>query len=90
MHLEITIGCSQNPPLYCLNDAVPRWQMAIFMIRARLALYGASFSSSAAPYFADVPTTAVGGSFPFIQRAYEENVTSGCGSNPRWGRRRRT
>jgi hypothetical protein len=82
MDLGITIGCSQNPPLYCPGDAIPRWQMAIFMVRARLALYGAGFSSSPTPYFADVPTDVTGGAFPFIQRAYEEKVTSGCGSNP--------
>jgi Beta-propeller repeat/S-layer homology domain len=82
MDLDITIGCSQNPPRYCPSDPVPRWQMAIFMVRARLALYGAGFSSSPTPYFGDVPSNAVGGSFPFIQRAYEENVTGGCGRIP--------
>jgi hypothetical protein len=54
------------------------------MIRARLALHGATFTSSATPYFADVPTNVEGNGmpFPYIQRAYEENVTHGCGSNP--------
>jgi hypothetical protein len=63
---------------------MPRWQMAMFMVRARLALYGAAFSSAAAPYFADAPTNVEGNGqpFPFIQRAYEEHVTNGCGSNP--------
>jgi RHS repeat-associated protein len=30
----ITLGCSQNPPLYCPSQAVTRGQMAAFLIRA--------------------------------------------------------
>jgi hypothetical protein len=58
--------------------------MAMFMVRARLALYGASFSFNPTPYFADVPTNVEGNGmpFPFIQRAYDEHITSGCASNP--------
>ncbi|MGA3024793.1 MAG: SBBP repeat-containing protein [Bryobacteraceae bacterium] len=84
MDLGITTGCSQSPALFCPTDTMPRWQMAMFMVRARLALYGAAFSSAAAPYFADAPTNVEGNGqpFPFIQRAYEEHVTNGCGSNP--------
>jgi hypothetical protein len=54
------------------------------MIRARLMLYGASFSSDSTPYFADVPTNVEGNGmpFPFIQRSYDENITNGCGTNP--------
>jgi hypothetical protein len=84
MELGITTGCSQNPPLFCPTDTIPRWEMAIFMIRARLMLQGASFTTSQTPYFADVPTNVEGNGqpFPFIQRAYEEHVTNGCGTNP--------
>jgi hypothetical protein len=84
MDLGITTGCSQNPPLFCPTNTIPRWEMAMFMIRARLALHGPTFTSSATPYFADVPTNVEGNGqpFPYIQRAYEENVTHGCGSNP--------
>jgi hypothetical protein len=84
MDLGITNGCSQSPPLFCPTETIPRWEMAMFMIRARLALHGASFTSSATPYFADVPTNVEGNGqpFPYIQRAYEENVTHGCGTNP--------
>ncbi len=80
--LGITDGCGTG--LFCPTDTVPRWQMAIFMVRARLALYGASFSYNGTPYFADVPTNVEGNTttFPFIQRAYEEHVTNGCGTNP--------
>src|SRR5581483_7553168 len=35
-------------------------------------------------YFADVPTNVEGNGmpFPFIQRAYEEHLTNGCGTSP--------
>jgi hypothetical protein len=84
MDLGITTGCSQNPPLFCPTNTIPRWEMAMFMIRARLMLQGATFATSATPYFADVPTDVEGNGmpFPFIQRAYEEHVTNGCGTDP--------
>ncbi len=80
--LGITTGCA--PGLFCPADTIPRWEMAIFMIRARLALYGAAFTTATTPYFADVPTNVEGNGvpFPFIQRSYEEHVTAGCGTNP--------
>jgi hypothetical protein len=55
--------------------------MAVFMIRARLTLYGAAFSFTATPYFTDVPTDVEGNGqpFPFIQRSYDEHITNGCG-----------
>ncbi|MGA3026920.1 MAG: BACON domain-containing carbohydrate-binding protein [Bryobacteraceae bacterium] len=84
MELGITSGCSQNPPLFCPTATIPRWEMAMFMIRARLMLHGATLATFSTPYFADVPTNVEGNGmpFPYIQRAYEENVTHGCGSNP--------
>ena len=80
--LGITTGCGDGQ--FCPSDPIPRWEMAIFMVRARLALYGASFTFSSTPYFADVPTNVEGNGmpFPFIQRSYEENITAGCGTNP--------
>ena len=82
MDLEITTGCGTG--LFCPTDTIPRWEMAIFMIRARLMLYGATFTTAATPYFADVPTNVEGNGmpFPFIQRSYEEHITNGCGTNP--------
>jgi hypothetical protein len=82
MELGITTGCSQNPPLYCPTNTIPRWQMAMFMVRARLAPYGAPFTAAATPYFTDVPTNVEGNGmpFPYIQRSKEEYITNGCGS----------
>jgi hypothetical protein len=82
IELGITTGCSQNPPMFCPTDTIPRWEMAMFMIRARLMLYGASFTpESSTPYFTDVPTNVEGNGqpFPFIQRSFEEHITNGCG-----------
>jgi hypothetical protein len=81
MDLGITTGCSQSPALFCPTDTIPRWEMAIFMIRARLTLYGAAFGFTAEPYFTDVPTNVEGNGMPFrfIQRSYEEHITNGCG-----------
>ncbi len=80
--LGITNGCA--PGLYCPTATIPRWEMAVFMVRARLASRGATFPFSATPYFADVPTNVEGNGFPFpyIQRSYEENITNGCGVSP--------
>ncbi len=80
--LGVTDGCATGQ--FCPSDTVPRYQMGIFTVRARLALYGANFSYNSNPYFADVPVDVEGGTttFPFIQRAYEEHVTNGCGTNP--------
>ncbi len=82
MELGITDGC--GPGLFCPTNTIPRWEMAVFTVRARLTLYGASFSYNRTPYFADVPTNVEGNGvpFPFIQRAYEEQITDGCGTNP--------
>jgi hypothetical protein len=80
--LAITNGCGGGQ--FCPNDTIPRWEMAMFMVRARLSLYGATFTMASTPYFADVPTDVEinGLPFPFIQRSYEENITNGCGTNP--------
>ncbi len=80
--LGITNGCGGG--LFCPTDTIPRWEMAIFMVRARLALYGAMFATATTPYFADVPANVEGNGipFPFVQRSYEEHITNGCGTSP--------
>ncbi len=67
--LGITAGCGTG--LYCPQDAVKRWQMAVFLVNA----LGASTSSTHRGYFADV-----GSSHPYraaIERLFELGVTSG-------------
>jgi hypothetical protein len=73
---QITSGCSVEPADYCPSDVIPRWQMAVFMVRA---VYGGDdFTASTIPYFADVPVGAPG--FRWIQKMYELGITSGCGN----------
>ncbi len=80
--LGITDGCGGG--LFCPTGTVARFEMAMFMVRARLTLYGSTFASATTPYFADVPVDVEGNGipFPFIQRSYEEHITNGCGTNP--------
>jgi hypothetical protein len=80
--LGITAGCGEDE--FCPTDTILRWEMAILMVRARPALYGASFTFNSTPYFADAPIDLefTGMPFPFIQRSYEEDITKGCGANP--------
>ncbi len=71
----VTAGCSGGN--YCVDNAVTRAQMAVFMTKAkyRLSLVPAPASGT---LFADVPP----GSFAadFIEQIAKEGVTGGCGS----------
>jgi hypothetical protein len=72
----ITSGCGASD--FCPDQAVLRWEAAVFTVRS---IFGAgSFTTSATPYFADVPVGAPG--FQWIQKMYELGITAGCGSSP--------
>jgi peptide/nickel transport system substrate-binding protein len=74
----ITTGCGTNEigrRLYCPADHVPRQQMAAFLIRAK----GLTQLVPATPTFADVPQSNP--FYGYIERLYEEEITSGCGTN---------
>jgi hypothetical protein len=70
----ITTGCGGGN--YCPGGNVTRAEMAAFIIRA---LYGETFSFLTTPHFSDVP----GGhwAFRYIQRMFEESITTGCTSS---------
>jgi hypothetical protein len=70
----ITNGCGSNN--YCPTGTVSRAQMATFIIRA---LYGEDFTCGSTPYFSDVP--AGHWSFDYVQRLYEDTITTGCGGS---------
>jgi hypothetical protein len=73
--LGITVGCSDTA--YCPDEPITRGQMAVFLVRARLAINNLdSFPFPSTPYFEDVPSTHV--FFPFIQKLREHGVTAGC------------
>jgi hypothetical protein len=76
--LGITTGCGTNglgQLIYCPGEFVPRQQMAAFLIRAK----GLTQLFPATPTFADVP--ASNPFFGYIERLYEQGITTGCGTN---------
>jgi len=75
--LQITGGCSANPPLYCPGDSVTRAQMAIFLLKV---IHGSSYTPPTATggIFADVPFNAFAANW--IEQLAKENITRGCGN----------
>jgi hypothetical protein len=71
---EITTGCGNNN--YCPSDSVSRAQIAAFIIRT---LYGEEFNFTTSPYFSDVSSNHW--AFKYIQKLYEEGITTGCNGN---------
>jgi hypothetical protein len=77
--LQITLGCSASPPLYCPGDSVTREQMAAFLIRA---LHEPGYIPPEPPQqrFADVAPTS-----PFyghIEEMAVRQITLGCSASP--------
>lgn len=78
--LNVTAGCSANPPLYCPDTEVTREQMAVFIVRALNGAVGTPLTYNTAPYFDDMQPAS--GYFPFVQRIKELNITAGCSITP--------
>jgi hypothetical protein len=75
--LQITVGCSSNPPRYCPTDPVDREQIAAFIVRA---LGEFNPPPPATQRFNDVPP---GNQFyNFIDRLAELQITLGCSTTP--------
>jgi RHS repeat-associated protein len=72
--MGVTGGCSVTT--YCPDANIPRNQMAIFIIRARLGST-ATFTFNPTPYFTDEPATDTT-YFKYIQKLKEIGVTAGC------------
>jgi Bacterial Ig-like domain (group 3)/S-layer homology domain len=72
----ITTGCSSGPPAFCPELNIPRWEMAIFVVRSVFG--GDNFTASPIPYFHDVASGDPG--FAWIQKMYELGITAGCGN----------
>jgi hypothetical protein len=77
--LEITLGCSANPPLYCPGSLVLREQMAAFLIRA-LHEPGYSPPPPEQQRFDDVPPTHP--FYGYIEEMALRGITLGCSGNP--------
>jgi len=75
--LEITGGCSANPPLYCPNDPITRAQIAVFLLKV---IHGSAYNAPPATgtAFADVTSTDFAANW--IEQLAKENVTGGCGN----------
>jgi hypothetical protein len=79
--LGITNGCAAN--LYCPTDPVPRWQMAVFLVKALATdtfppkVGGVPTGFTAEPAFIDVASTDW--YFAHVQKIKDEGVTNGCG-----------
>jgi PKD repeat protein len=77
--LQITLGCSASPPLYCPASAVSREQMAAFLIRA-LHEPGYVPTPPAVQRFDDVlPTNPF---YAHIEEMALRGITLGCSANP--------
>jgi hypothetical protein len=74
----ITSGCSQNPLQYCPDRAATRGEVVTLILRGR---YGKDYiPPTPTGIFEDVPTTAPFAAY--IEKAYADGLTSGCGVNP--------
>ena len=74
----ITSGCSQNPMLYCPEQAVSRAATAVFLERG---INGGSFTPpSATGIFDDVPVSYWAADW--IEQLYADGITTGYSPNP--------
>jgi hypothetical protein len=71
--LQITLGCSGNPPLYCPADPVLREQMSAFIIRG---LGEFNPPTPLTQRFVDVPPSSP--FYNFIDRMAALQITLGC------------
>jgi hypothetical protein len=75
--LNITAGCSADPPLFCRNDSITHGQMAVFMIVSWMRANNLTdFTYTTTPYFTDVPSTHP--FFKFIQKMKDMGFWNGC------------
>jgi hypothetical protein len=77
--LQITLGCSASPPLYCPADLVTREQMAAFFIRS-LHAPGYLPPAPATQRFNDVPPENI--FYAHIEEMAVRNITLGCSAAP--------
>lgn len=75
-NLQVTLGCSANPPFYCPDDPVTREQMSAFIMRS---LGEFNPPPPATQRFADVPPS--NSFYNFIDRLAVLGITVGCGTD---------
>jgi hypothetical protein len=75
----ITGGCSTTPPLFCPEDSITRWQMAVFMETS----LGRAPAAQCTGRFSDVNDAPVGDLVcRFIEDFAEAGITGGCALGP--------
>jgi hypothetical protein len=75
-HAGITGGCSQDPPLFCPDNTITRWQMAVFME----ASLGRAPAPTCTGLFSDSDASTVGDLVcRFIEDFAAAGITGGCG-----------
>jgi hypothetical protein len=77
--LQITLGCSSSPPLYCPSDPVSREQMAAFIIKA-LHEPGYVPPTPGSQRFNDVPPSNI--FYAHIEEMAVRGITAGCSASP--------
>jgi hypothetical protein len=77
--LQITLGCSSAPPLYCPSDVVSREQMAAFIIKA-LHEPGYVPPTPGSQRFNDVPPSNI--FYGHIEEMAVRGITAGCSASP--------
>jgi hypothetical protein len=75
----ITTGCSQTPKKYCPLANVTRGEMAVFVERA---LGNYSPTPNPTGMFTDLPYTGLEFFTPFIEKFYNDGITTGCTLSP--------
>ena len=76
----ITSGCGVGPLVFCPENDVTRAAAAIFLLRAR---HGDGYAPPAAThFFADLPVAGKEWQEAWVDQAYREGITAGCGTGP--------
>jgi len=76
----ITGGCGVSPLRFCPEAPLSRAAMAVVVLRAK---YGAAYTPPAAShFFADMPVAGREWMEPWVDQAYREGITTGCGTGP--------
>ena len=76
----ISTGCGFDPLIFCPQNAATRAAVAVFLLRAK---HGAGYTPPAAShFFSDMPISGKEWMEPWVDQAYREGITGGCGVSP--------
>ena len=76
----ITVGCSQNPRMYCPENTITRAAISVFILKLK---YGNNYAPPASTgIFTDVPYPGKEWMQPYVEDAYQKGFTEACGTAP--------